>query len=455
MESPSPRRKPQVAVAAASVAPAPATRHDAQAAAPSPPPPPPVRWRRLAAAAALAQLLALLTVATTTSSQRLSDLGVVAPAAQLFCAYALLAGVYGPVALLLLWRRRRRRRQQQQQQQQQHDGGGDGAPGPRGVRVRGGGGVGRGGAGERSSSSSSPSSYPWRRYLLLALLDSQANYLVTSAIPVGHASITSATLLSCLSVPASMALSWLVMSRRYTARHAAGAAVCVLGVAVMVAADAGAGGASAPPSSSSSPHRLLGDVLAAAGAVMYACSNVLQERLLVAAAAGGSTEGGGKEGGGAGLATELLASLGAFGSPILALQSLVLERRALSAALSSSSSTFSFATFAGALFVFYSLLPIVLSWGGASLLNVSLLTVGLWAAGARVAFFGGFGSGREVRAFAGALALVSAGIVLYSTAGPPRAEEEGEGGRYNAIATAGHEDEGDDEEAAAAAAGAS
>ena len=39
--------------------------------------------------------------------------------------------------------------------------------------------------------------------------------------------------------------------------------------------------------------------------------------------------------------------------------------------------------FALALFAFYMLVPLVLQWGGATVLNLSLLTSDLWAAGSR------------------------------------------------------------------------
>ena len=47
-----------------------------------------------------------------------------------------------------------------------------------------------------------------------------------------------------------------------------------------------------------------------------------------------------------------------------------------------------FLSFNAAMFAFSSLVPLVLLWGGAAALNLSLLTSDLWAAAARVAFFG-------------------------------------------------------------------
>lgn len=99
----------------------------------------------------------------------------------------------------------------------------------------------------------------------------QANLLVTSAYQ--FTSLTSITLLDCFTVPAVMALSLLVLRARYRLGHMAGAALCVLGLTVLVLGDASASGADA------GSRPLLGDALVVAGAVLYAMCNVSQVRL--------------------------------------------------------------------------------------------------------------------------------------------------------------------------------
>ncbi len=47
------------------------------------------------------------------------------------------------------------------------------------------------------------------------------------------------------------------------------------------------------------------------------------------------------------------------------------------------------AGYTGALFAFYSLVPSVLNWSGAAILNLSLLSSNLWAALARSVLLGG------------------------------------------------------------------
>lgn len=108
-------------------------------------------------------------------------------------------------------------------------------------------------------------------YALLALLDVEGNYLLVCAFQ--FTSLTSVTLLDCFTIPVVMALSAVVLGRRYGRGHMAGALLCVAGIALLVATDpaAGAAGYKAP---------LLGDVLVLLGACLYAVGNVAQEKLL-------------------------------------------------------------------------------------------------------------------------------------------------------------------------------
>lgn len=80
------------------------------------------------------------------------------------------------------------------------------------------------------------------------------------------------------------------------------------------------------------------------------------------------------------------------------------------------------AAFAGALFLFYSLVPAVLILSGATVLNLSLLSSDLWAALARVALFGGFGGSAGY--FVASLVLVGGGIGTYGLAGPSKQPEQ-------------------------------
>jgi drug/metabolite transporter (DMT)-like permease len=217
-------------------------------------------------------------------------------------------------------------------------------------------------------------------------------------------SLTSVTLLDCFTVPAVMALSVVVLRRRFALQQSMAAALCIAGLTVLVVSDRQASG--------SPGDVVLGDALVILGACLYAVCNVLQERLLVAAPF-----------------QEVLAMLGCWGALLSIIQVAALETATLLQLQLRLTSIAPFFTFAGALFAFYSLVPFVLIWGGATVLNLSLLTSDFWAAGARMVWFGGFGG--TLPAFATSLALVASGLALYACFDHAQPQEwdtaEGEG----------------------------
>uniref|UniRef100_A0A7S3VHE2 EamA domain-containing protein n=1 Tax=Dunaliella tertiolecta TaxID=3047 RepID=A0A7S3VHE2_DUNTE len=231
----------------------------------------------------------------------------------------------------------------------------------------------------------------WYVYMLLALMDVEANFIVTKAYQ--YTSITSVTLLDCFTIPAVMALSWLVLRAHYGVGHLLGAVMCCLGLGVLVLTDR--------QSETGGPNTLLGDSLVLFGATVYAVCNVTQERLLHDTSK-----------------WELLASVSMFGTLFSGLQALLLEHNAWAGHAPDWRAGLALAGFALSLFCFSILLPSVLVLGGSAVLNLSLLTSDLWAAGARAAFFGGFGGTAPY--FAVAFVLEALGIALYTMAGETR-----------------------------------
>ncbi|KAG2488437.1 hypothetical protein HYH03_012944 [Edaphochlamys debaryana] len=254
----------------------------------------------------------------------------------------------------------------------------------------------------------------WAAYLALAVLDVEGNFLVTKAYQ--YTSVTSVTILDCFTIPAAMALSAAFLAARYTPPHLLGAGLCVAGLAALLVTDGG--------SATGGPNPLLGDALVLMGSVFYACSNVAQERLLL-----GSTP-----------PSELLAAVAAWGVLLGGTQAAVLEHGAWAAADWSDLGgvVAPLAGFALALATFSLLLPRVLLWGGATVLNLSLLTSDLWAAASRVIFFGGFGG--TAGWFALAAALETLGLVIFARAGEthshPCTPGGGAGGRGGAAGAA-------------------
>lgn len=114
--------------------------------------------------------------------------------------------------------------------------------------------------------------------------------------------------------------------------------------------------------------------------------------------------------------SELLGTMGLFGCIWSAAQGLPLELHILRAANWAPSLLLPFLGFSCCMFAFYSLVPLELTWGGAALLNISLLSSDLWAALARFFFFGGF-QDNSLLFFALSFLVVTLGIGLFTWSG--------------------------------------
>uniref|UniRef100_A0A3B4H0X6 Info solute carrier family 35 member F2, like n=1 Tax=Pundamilia nyererei TaxID=303518 RepID=A0A3B4H0X6_9CICH len=110
----------------------------------------------------------------------------------------------------------------------------------------------------------------WWKYLLLGLVDVEANYTVVKAYQ--YTTITSIQLLDCFVIPVLMGLSWWILKARYRLIHSVAVCICLLGVGAMVGADLLAG-----RDQGSTSNILLGDGLVLLSASLYAVSNVCQE----------------------------------------------------------------------------------------------------------------------------------------------------------------------------------
>ncbi|XP_023965960.1 solute carrier family 35 member F2 isoform X2 [Chrysemys picta bellii] len=106
----------------------------------------------------------------------------------------------------------------------------------------------------------------WWKYILLAVVDVEANYTIVKAYQ--YTTLTSVQLLDCFGIPVLMALSWFILRARYRLIHFIAVAVCLLGVGTMVGADILAG-----RQNSEGSDVVVGDVLVLLGASLYAISN--------------------------------------------------------------------------------------------------------------------------------------------------------------------------------------
>ncbi|XVE84568.1 hypothetical protein DITRI_Ditri17bG0023500 [Diplodiscus trichospermus] len=281
----------------------------------------------------LGQFLSLLITSTGFSSSELAKKGINAPTSQSFLNYVLLAIVYGSV---MLYRRQS-------------------------LKAK------------------------WYYYVILGLVDVEANYLVVKAYQ--YTSITSVMLLDCWSIPSVMLLTYIFLKTKYRFRKIAGVVVCVAGLVMVVFSDCHAG----DRSGGSNPRK--GDSLVIAGATLYAVSNVSEEFLVKNADR-----------------VELMSFLGLFGAIISAIQISIVERNELKSIRWTAGAAFPFFGFSLAMFLFYSFVPVLLKMSGSTMLNLSLLTSDMWAVVIRI-----FAYHEKVDwMYFLAFVAVAVGLVIYS-----------------------------------------
>nr|CAD7200875.1 unnamed protein product [Timema douglasi] len=108
------------------------------------------------------------------------------------------------------------------------------------------------------------------RYLLVALVDVEANYLLGMAYQ--FTTLTSIQLLDCVSIPTVLALSCILLKVRYKIVHIVGISLCLMGIGCLVWADIEDG-----KPISGGKNRLLGDMLCLGGSAMFAALMVTEE----------------------------------------------------------------------------------------------------------------------------------------------------------------------------------
>uniref|UniRef100_A0AAF5I2U0 Uncharacterized protein n=1 Tax=Strongyloides stercoralis TaxID=6248 RepID=A0AAF5I2U0_STRER len=112
------------------------------------------------------------------------------------------------------------------------------------------------------------------KYFLLAIIDVEANYLVVWAYQFTN--LTSIQLLDCSIIPFVMILSYFFLRVRYLTFHIVGVTFCLLGIAFLIWADV----LENKDTSSSGSNKFLGDFLCIASSALYALSNTGEEKLV-------------------------------------------------------------------------------------------------------------------------------------------------------------------------------
>ncbi|KAL8144434.1 hypothetical protein V2J09_017466 [Rumex salicifolius] len=281
----------------------------------------------------LGQFLSLLITSTGFTSSELARRGINAPTSQSFLNYVLLGLVYG---IVILYRRNA-------------------------LKAK------------------------WYYYLILGLVDVEANYLVVKAYQ--YTSLTSVMLLDCWSIPCVILLTRVFLKTKYRFKKIAGVLICIAGLVMVVFSDVHANDHAA----GSAPVK--GDLIVIAGSTLYAVSNVAEEYFVKSADR-----------------VELMSMLGIFGAIISACQIGILERAELRSIHWKAGSALPFFGFSAAMFFFYSLVPILLKVSGAALLNLSLLTSDMWAVVIRIFLY----HEKVDWLYFVAFAAVTVGLIIYA-----------------------------------------
>ncbi|CAH0553881.1 unnamed protein product [Brassicogethes aeneus] len=185
------------------------------------------------------------------------------------------------------------------------------------------------------------------RYLLLCLIDVQANTLLSTAHQ--FTTLTSIQLLGCVAIPVALALSCLVLGVRYRMVHILAVSVCLMGVGCLVWVNI-------EDTKIDGKNQLVGDMLCLGGSVLFAIVTVLQELSVK------TTD-----------IVEYLGLLGLFGSIISGLQMFLLEKQTLISSNWRSSSAL-ISTFSACQFMFCTFSSVFLLNMGTTALHLSLLS---------------------------------------------------------------------------------
>ncbi|CAB1419776.1 unnamed protein product [Pleuronectes platessa] len=236
------------------------------------------------------------------------------------------------------------------------------------------------------------------KYLLLGLVDVEANYTVVKAYQ--YTTITSVQLLDCFVVPVLMVLSWWILKIRYKMVHFVAVCICLLGVGAMVGADLLAG-----RDQGSTSNILLGDGLVLLSAVLYAISNVSQEYTVKNLSR-----------------VEFLGMLGLFGTIISTVQMVILERNEVAKIQWSWEVVLLFSAFAVCMYTLYSCMPLVMKLSSATSINLSLLTTDLFSLFSGIFLFQYNFSGLYLVS----LVVILIGFITYNAVPTPAAPTEEE-----------------------------
>lgn len=194
----------------------------------------------------------------------------------------------------------------------------------------------------------------WWKYLLLALADVEANYLIIKAYSLTI--VTTIQVIDAFVLPITLLLSYIFLKLRYKSNNILGVICCLAGCSLIVTADYLV---HINDPDSNAKHRVSGDLLCFMASILYAVSNVGSEMFVKDNSK-----------------LEYLSMIGVFGTLISLVQMFIAERSEISQLLGSDNISIwaLFLLESLVMFLIYSIIPCILQISSAAFLNVNLLT---------------------------------------------------------------------------------
>ncbi|ORX81708.1 DUF914-domain-containing protein [Basidiobolus meristosporus CBS 931.73] len=189
----------------------------------------------------------------------------------------------------------------------------------------------------------------WWKYLLLAVMDVEANYFTVKAFQ--YTSMLSIMLLDVWAIPVVMVLSFLLLKTRYRLAQYVGVAAALVGIGLLILSDVLANRVSSDGDS------VKGDLFCLLGATLYGFTNVTEEYFIRSRPL-----------------YEVIGMLGFFGTIVNGIQLVILERSELVGIVWDGETVGLIIIFSILLFSFYSVAPILFRLSSSTFFNISMLT---------------------------------------------------------------------------------
>ncbi|RPB05168.1 DUF914-domain-containing protein [Choiromyces venosus 120613-1] len=202
------------------------------------------------------------------------------------------------------------------------------------------------------------------KYFILAFLDVEGNYFAVLAYR--YTTILSAQLINFWAIVVVVILSFLFLRVRYGIPRIAGILICCGGMGVLLASDSMHGSAIG-----GMPTELKGDLFMLLGATMYGFSNVAEEFLVSKKPL-----------------FEVVGQLAFWGMLINGTQAGIFDRDSFRSATWNGKVGGYMVGYTLSLFIFYTIVPILLRMASAAFFNISLLTTNFWGVLIGIRVFG-------------------------------------------------------------------